>query len=917
MNSYFLRISLILLLCLAAASCRHEKAYRIGVSQCSADDWRMLMNEQIEREIMFHPEATVEILSADDDSQKQVEQIRYFMDNDFDIIIVAPNEADELTPVITEAYESGIPVLVFDRSVNGSRFTAFQGADNAAIGEQAALYAARLLPQGGKVLELTGLPGSTPANERARGFRMGIDSIGGKLEIVGSAPADWNYDDALRAADSLLSLYPDAALIYAHNDRMAIGASDMAAKKGLHPYIIGIDAAPTIGMQAVADGKIDATFLYPTEGEELVKTALAILNGEDFQREFLIPASPAVDKSNVGLLLRQNELINEETRQMKLLKKEVDSYWNQHNSQTAVLYGSIIILVLVCIVLFLVLRTFWQHKAHRAQLMEKNRLLEEQRDLEKDLNRQLEAATQSKLMFFTNVSHDLRTPLTLIAEPVEQVARAANLTDEQHLLMKIADKNVKILRRLINQILDFRKFENDRLGLHLEEASPALFAHEWTEGFQVLARKRHIDYVVKISLPEGFTMAFDVDKTERVVFNLLSNAFKFTPVKGTIRFEACIDHDSLKITVSDTGKGISAENLKNIFSRFYQVEKVRPEGSGIGLSLAKAFVELQDGTITAESEPEKGTTFTVTLPVRHVDNAVSENAVKDSRAAAKEVAALLDDIEEPAAEADPSDEGKPILLIIDDNEDIRMMVKELLKADYKVIGASGGREGIRKASKYVPDAIICDVMMPEMDGMETCSALKTELSTSHIPVLMLTACSMDEQRVEGYESGADGYMSKPFNSEVLKARVSSLIKNRKKIEEKLSGPVGLTAKNPERAKAPSGDIDNDFYSKLVAIINEEMGNMDLSVDSLADKMGIGRSQFYRKIKALTNLSPVELLRDMRLKRARDLLLSTDKTVSEIAYEVGFSTPAYFTKCYRESFSETPTALRDRIKGENP
>ncbi|MCH5214219.1 MAG: substrate-binding domain-containing protein [Muribaculaceae bacterium] len=889
------------------------------MSQCSEDDWRHLMNEEINQEIMFFPEASVEIRSADDSNEKQIADIRYFIDNDFDIIIAAPNEADALTPVLSEAYEKGIPVLIFDRSVNGDSYTAFHGADNAAIGSHAALYAAKILPEGGTMIELTGLSGSTPARERGRGFQLTLDTLPVKIERLAAVSANWNFDDAERITDSLLSIYPDVDLIYAHNDRMALGAAEVAARRGLHPHIIGVDAAPNIGMKAVAEGKIDATFIYPTEGGKLVRTAMAILKGEPYEHTLLTPASAAVDSSNVDLLIKQHEQLNEENGRMMELKKQVDSYWNQHNSQTAILYASIAILVLVCVVLFLVLKAFWQHRRHKNELLEKNRMLEEQRDLEKELNSQLAAATQSKLVFFTNVSHDLRTPLTLIADPVEQVAKAPNLTPDQKVLMRIAQKNVNILRRLINQILDFRKYDNDKLDLNLEEVDPARLATDWAEAFMPLAARKHIAFTTDFTLPEGFTTAFDVDKIERVIFNILSNAFKFTPVKGAISFGMTIADGFLQITVKDKGRGISAENLKHIFSRFYQVDKVRPEGSGIGLSLSKAFVELHGGNIKVESREDVGSEFIVLIPVKHVENKASESTMKLSSDNVKYWTGLIHDAESdtpaPALEKDDKENEKPILLVIDDNEDMRLMIKQLLKDEYYVISAPDGKEGIKMATKYVPDVIVCDVMMPGIDGMETCAAIKSEISTSHIPVLMLTACSLDEQRVESYESGADGYMSKPFNSDVLKARLGSLIANRQRIKEVLGSkaPASLKADASSEGAAKRKDIENEFYNRFVEIVNQEMGNIDLSVDTLAEKMGMGRSQFYRKIKALTNLSPVELLRDLRLKRARDLLLTSDKTISEIAYEVGFSTPAYFSKCYREVYSETPSALRERMR----
>ena len=275
-----LLIPLLAMACLLCVSCHREKTYRIGVSQCSADDWRNKMNEEIMREMMFHPEATVEIRSADDSNEKQIADIRYFRDNGFDIILAAPNEANAITPVIKETYESGLPVVIFDRDINGDSYTAYIGVDNRAIGRSAAQYAGNLTGAGGRVLEIQGLKGSSPTIQRHEGFAEGARQ--NRLDIVASAHGNWNDTDATRVTDSLLNIYKDIDLIYAHNDRMAIAASNVARRLGLHIRIIGIDAAPNIGMKAVADSVIDATFLYPTEGHQLIRTALAILKGERF-----------------------------------------------------------------------------------------------------------------------------------------------------------------------------------------------------------------------------------------------------------------------------------------------------------------------------------------------------------------------------------------------------------------------------------------------------------------------------------------------------------------------------------------------------------------------------------------------------------------------------------------------------------
>lgn len=907
----FLRYLLCAAVLTIASGCTESKVYKIGVSQCSQDDWRTKMNEEISREIISHDDATVEIRSADDNSERQISDLRYFTDNGFDIIIVSPNEAKTLTPAIKEIYDKGIPVIIFDRSIDGDSYTARIGVDDEGIGRAAAHYALHLLGGDAKAIEISGLPGSTPAADRQRGFTDEFTKNGGC--VLASVPANWRQEDAEPLADSLLRAHPDANLIYAHNDRMAIGASNVARRLGRRDdiKIIGIDAAPAIGIQAVADSVIDATFLYPTEGHRLIQTALSILKGERFEREVRLPASSAVDLTNANILLLQNETLEQETDKMKILKGKIDDYWAQHSSQTSLLYASIAIIVLLFGVAFLLLRAYWQHSRHQKQLLEQNRLLEQQRDTEKELNEKLQAATQSKLVFFTNVSHDLRTPLTLISEPVEQLARADNLTPQQQTLIRIADKNVKILRRLINQILDFRKYENGKLDLHLTEIDLGNALRDWIESFHSLSGKR--DMKLTLNLPDvPLRMAVDVEKMERVVFNLVSNAFKYTPDNGSITVDCASDGKTLTLKVADTGEGISERDLGNIFDRFYQVDRVHPNGSGIGLSLAKAFVELHEGTISVESQEGKGSVFTVALPVRHVAETVADAA---KRIEESEVTAELSSVETELV----FENDKPVLLVIDDNRDIQQLIRQLLGTDYNIITAGNGKDGVRMAAKYTPDLVVCDVMMPVMDGLECCRRIKSEVSTSHIPVLMLTACSMDEQRIQGYDSGADAYLSKPFNADVLRSRCASLIANRKRIkvlwqeETTVKVKEKTTAGDESRKELPKSDIDNEFYNRFLTLFEAEMGNPDLSVDWIASKMGLERSQFYRKIKALTNYSPVELIRRLRLKKARTLLTSTDKSISEIGYEIGFSTPAYFTKCYREAYGETPSEARAKLR----
>ena len=528
-----LKILLVFLSLCMLPGCGQKKTYRIGVSQCSSDDWRSKMNEEIEREMMFHSDVEVEIRSANDDSHRQIADLRYFVDNGFDIIIVAPNEEKSLTPVVAEIYKSGIPVVIFDRDIEGDTYTARIGVDNVGLGHSAGLYAANLVEGEGNIIEIKGLEGSSPAAERHEGFKTVVDSLP-RLNMLASGWARWNQEDAVPLVDSLLQLYPQTNIIYAHNDRMAIGASIAANRLGRGDIkIIGIDAAPEIGIKAVADSVIDATFLYPTEGHRLIRRALDILEGKPYPKDEMLPLASAVDLTNADILLLQNASLSEETAKMHMLKTQVDRYWQQHSSQTTLFYATLVILMLMFFMVFMLLRTFWSNRRHRVVLEEKNRLLEEERDKQEKLNEQLATATQSKLAFFTNVSHDLRTPLTLISEPVAQLASASNLTPQQHTLMQLANKNVRILMRLINQVLDFRKYDSGRLELSPREVDFRQIASEWLQSFKPLAMKRHIKFNVVFSDKDDFRLGVDIEKIERVVFNLLANAFKYycCPIK--------------------------------------------------------------------------------------------------------------------------------------------------------------------------------------------------------------------------------------------------------------------------------------------------------------------------------------------------------------------------------------------------
>ncbi len=901
---------LLSILCLAGIlmSCTQKHTrYRIGVSQCSDDEWRHKMNNEIVREALFYDGVEVEIRTAKDNNRNQIADIKYFIDKKVDLLIVAPNEAAAITPVVEKAYRQGIPVVVIDRKILSDKYTAFVGADNYEIGKDVGQYILNRLHGKGKVLEITGLEGSTPAMERHKGLTDVLKEEPG-IEITASVDGAWLQSVAGEKMDSVFQTNKNIDLVFAQNDRMAIGAYLSARQQQLEKEMlfVGIDALPgkEYGVEQIINGVLDATFIYPTGGDKVVQVAMDILEKRPYERDTKL-STALVDKTNARVMQLQTDHITEQDGKIERLNNQVNEYLSRYSAQTMFLYACLIILLLFAALLAIIVRAYWTKNRMNMELSRQKKKLEEQRDQLISLSKQLEEATHAKLVFFTNVSHDFRTPLTLVADPVEQLLEDKTLTPRQQSLLKVVHKNVHILLRLVNQILDFRKYENDKLELVRANMNLRVQLQEWSHSFQTLALKKHIHFVLEVNDDRAdYLMAVDAEKMERVYFNLLSNAFKFTPENGTITVTlSTLTKEEggryARLVVADTGSGISVQHIRHIFDRFYQID-VNHAGSGIGLALAKAFVELHGGEITVDSVEGKGTVFTVDIPMTVVEEP-SADLVQEPRITQQTVVEELEDME---TEEQIPDENKECILIIDDNADVRDYVKSLLKEEYTVIEAPDGRAGLKKAMKYVPDAIICDVMMPVMDGLECCRKLKTELQTSHIPVMLLTACSLDEQRIQGFECGADSYISKPFNSKLLLVRLRNLMDNHKRLKQFFGDKTTLS-------KESVSDVDKGFVDRFRELIEENLADSELSVEDLGSKMGLSRVQLYRKIKALTNYSPNELVRIARLKKAASLLASSEKTISEITYEVGFTSPSYFTKCYKDYFGESPTDFLKR------
>lgn len=910
---------------LLVACDRRKPEYIIGVSQCSNDEWRVQMNKEILREALFYPGVEVEIRQAQDDNQRQIKDIKEFIHQKVNLIIVAPNEAGAIAPVLEEAYEAGIPVVLVDRKIHSDKYTAYVGADNYEIGKKVGEYIVNALNGEGQVVEITGLKASTPAVERHRGMMEALKVAPG-IHIVASADAGWFQDKARMVVDTILKRHSRIDLIFAQNDRMAIGAYQEARRQGREKDIvfIGVDAVAGkgYGVESVAKGELNATFIYPTGGDKVMQVAMSILKGKKYERENYL-STAAVNKDNARIMQMQTEHIFSLDHKIELLHSRLDDYFLRYSAQKMFLYACVVILVLVGFLLFFLVRAFWMKNRMNTELSTQKKQLEsqrdqlqEQRDQLIELSRQLEEATHAKLAFFTSVSHDFRTPLTLIADPINQLLEKKTLVGRDRDMLEIVHRNVSILLRLITQILDFQKYECGKLNLHLSEFNVFEGVKEWTKAFHVLAARKHIHFkVVAEGNVADYGMVADAEKMERIIYNLLSNAFKFTPEKGEIKVELYRkkqdSQNLLCLKVSDTGIGMSEEHAQHVFERFYQID-MQHTGSGLGLALVEAFTRLHHGQVKVATEEGKGTSFLVELPMRQ-EGEVKEVIERNESLKNLQEGAVLDAGTEtlrqlPKKIDTDGNAEKEVVLVIDDNQDVRDYVKMLLLDKYTVIEAVNGQEGVRQAMKYVPDVIICDVMMPVMDGVECCRRLKNELQTSHIPVMMLTAYTMDEQRIQGYDSGADAYLAKPFSAKLLLSRIRNLIDNRKRLKMKEDTVTSIQ-------KQSLGELDKGFVEKLKMLIDEKMGDSNLSVEDLGSDLGLGRVQLYRKTKALTGYSPNELLRMARLKKAASLLASTEKTVAEITYEVGFSSPSYFTRCYKDYFGESPTDFLKRRDGK--
>ena len=847
------------------------------------DAWRQAMINDMRIEASNYDDVEIIIKDAQNNNETQIQQIRDLIRQKVDVLIISPYQSEPITAVAEEAYRAGIPTIITDRKVNTDQYTSFVGANNYEIGLAAGNYAANYLPPNAIILEIWGLTQTSPAQERHKGF---VDALREREDLsFRKIEGQWLVDTARMELRKLE--HPEQIdFVYAHNDMMAIAAREyfMAwdSIRGRDLRIIGVDAVAGAGLEAVEDGRINASFLYPTGGEQVIRTAMRIIQGEPVDKFIPLRTAP-VDHQSARTLLLQADQLQKYRQRIEAQRSRIDGlsdrFYFLRNSL------GVISLLMIGFIALSIYAFYINRKMRQA-----NRKLI-------SLNAEMKEVTAQKLQFFTNVSHEVRTPLTLILAPLDRLI--VSLRESPYASdLGLIQKNANRLLRVINQILDFRKVEGKQEKLAVREIDLVPFVGEIKSYFDSMASVRAIAYTFTSSIKQC-TLWIDPDLLEKVFVNLLSNAFKFTPEGGSVRIELTEEEDRVFIQVIDTGSGIQPANLPHLFDRFYTED--RSMGTGIGLHLVKEYIHMHGGEIRVESEPGQRTTFTVCLRKGKahfedsdlMETSVSHQAYEASRLDDSETHKML------------SKTYPYTILITEDDDEVRCFLERELSPHFKTRTAANGKDALRVLEEEEISLVVSDVMMPEMNGFELCRTIKSQLPFSHIPVILLTALTDERQRIFGITGGADDYIQKPFHTDYVKIKIIHLLQERQKLRERLLEKLRdnkLLLSEPEKVES----IDDAFLRKFAEQIEAVYADPEYNVEKLSETLGLSRGHLHRKIKELTGTAPVEFLRTYRLNKATQLLRQNAYTVSEVAYRTGFSSPAYFSKCFKAVYGVTPT-----------
>ncbi len=908
MHRFKIIVCIYIIVLIGCKTNKQEKEYVIGFSQCMTDDvWRQAMEIEMNIEASNYDNLSILLRDAHENNQLQVDQIKELINKKVDVLIISPNESDFITPIAVEAYRAGIPTIIVDRKINSEEYTSYVGGDSYEIGKMAGEYASSLLPSGATILEVWGTKSTSPAQERHNGFINGLDKTKNFrfLTIEGK----WRREIAKTETEKIKD-YSEIDLVYAHNDVMALGTREAIIETDSsilsNIKILGVDGAfgKDAGLEAVADGRLYASFLYPTGGDQVIKTAMRIVKGESVSKKYILNTALIDKPTATTLLMQSNQLINYQER----IEQQRQNIANILNRFSVLKHSLTTILILMTILIGFAIYIFFINQKIRKrnhQLKLKNTETEEQKEQLIALNEQINEVTEQKVRFFMNVSHEVKTPLTLILNPLEKWIKSTPDSPLHTDLLRMK-KNADRLTRVINQLLDFQKIESNKIQLNLSYRDIVSLSASVKSLFDGLAESKNICYSF-ISNVSALNFWFDNDKMEKVLVNLLSNAFKFTPEGGTVSMVVQAQGKTVAISVEDDGIGISEAKLPFVFDRFFTDAANNITGTGIGLHLSQEFVKIHGGSITVQSIPHQRTVFRIEIPIK--EDHSSEPTGKEDRH--DFFNSELPDINKELANEIIHKKYDHTILVAEDDEEIREYLVSELSDNFRIIGASNGVEALQVlSSNNNITLVLSDVLMPEMNGFDLCRNIKSSPDLSDIPVILLTALSEIDQRIYGIAEGADDYIQKPFQIDYVKIKIIRLLEERRQLQKKFMKTMQAGGV-PTTENSEILDSDKLFLSKFITILELSYTKSDISVEKISEQLGVSRVHLYRKIKEITGLTPVDYLRNFRMAKAVILLGLRRYSISEIAYQTGFSSPAYFTKCFRDVFNMTPSEYAEK------
>jgi len=908
----------LILLLISFGSCKtknKEKKYVVGFSQFTTQDaWHQAMNNSMKMEAQFHNEIELLIFDAKEDVDKQIEDIEKLIDKKVDVLIVSPIAAKPLKSTINKASKSNIPVVILDTQDKEINYKSFIGVDNYKIGENAAKYIASLKTSA-NIIEIKGWAGTAPTIQRSNGFRDFITQ-NNELKIIGTAQERYDKSGNLKNFKKLLQENKEVNFIYAHKDFLALKAYEIAKELNLEKKInfIGVGGVNSKdrGLDLVKRNILKASILHPNSGKEALETAVKIINSEEIKKTRLLP-SIVIDEKNVDVIKRQSDLILNQELDIEKQQYKITNQIQLYSSQSSFLRYTLLFLALIAGLLLITLLN--KRKLNKQKILLEEYILKiaDQKDEIEKTAEDLRTTNESTNNFFTGVSHDFKTPISLILSSTESLLTNNNKTKPKE--YNLIYNNSKRLLRMINQLLDFKRLENKKIRLQATKTNIHDFTKNIYDDFEKEAIKRNIDFRYTNTNTNN-EVYIDKNIFDNILFNLLSNAFKFTPNKGTIHVNLSETDDRIYISVKDSGIGILSSEKDEIFKKFFQGSNNKQNSSGIGLYVTKKYLLQHEGDIEVISAKGEGSEFKLYIPKGHHHFKTTEIIIDDTINDTDTILDINDFTFEEVNTPASFDEEKETLLIIEDNTDLRIFLKNKLSKKYN-IGESDGIDAVEKAITLVPDIIISDVNLPEKNGFEITKILKENEKTSHIPILILTALSSSDAHLKGLESGVDMFLTKPFNLAILNQSLKTLSYNRKKLQhfykQNLTEEKSLLNKTDKETLSPKKlkkkNLEIQFIEKINTRVLENLDNSEFMVETLAEDIHMSRVQLYRKTKAVLGISISDYIQNIRLEKSKELLLNNDLTISDVAYSTGFSSPNYFSTSFKNKYKQTPNQYK--------